>query len=392
MKIAEIALVKQVPSQFEMKLSPHVVEAPASNLETKQLELVKNLLERSGDDGKALPSLQVFLVDFEAWCQALTKSKDHISSLANSSLKAWTQHNEELANVVTSDRKFAEVNRDYLAGANLAGANLTEAILIKANLAGANLTEANLTEAILIKAILSGANLCKADLSGANLSGANLWSAKLRGADLRGADLSGANLWGAKLRGAQLDYKGIRQLLIFKEFTEEIPKERNYGKIIDHILGFLKQDTTLHLILPRTSEPRHVHYYRMNRTEKLQGSQIRVEYFDNELKNGVQAYFRGEFTYDLKTGETDIISYTATDASGNNQQQKIADFRPSLVEDSFYDLRSIIAGTVSPGQGSSIAVYEGKKRLSITYPAHIPSTAPDEKVREWADLQGIVLI
>ncbi len=42
------------------------------------------------------------------------------------------------------------------------------------------------------------------NLRGADLRGADLSNANLRGADLRGADLSNANLWGADLRGADL--------------------------------------------------------------------------------------------------------------------------------------------------------------------------------------------
>ena len=74
-------------------------------------------------------------------------------------------------------------------GANLAGANLSRAILRNTNLAGAN---------------LSGADLGWADLRGTNLSGANLSGASLKGADLREANLNGANVSGANLTDAHL--------------------------------------------------------------------------------------------------------------------------------------------------------------------------------------------
>jgi len=72
-------------------------------------------------------------------------------------------------------------------GADLRGANLSEADLREAYLRGANLSEADLREAYL-----RGANLSEADLSEADLNEADLSEADLRGAYLREADLSGA--------------------------------------------------------------------------------------------------------------------------------------------------------------------------------------------------------
>ena len=97
-------------------------------------------------------------------------------------------------------------------GANLIGANLSDANLIGAKLSGANLSDANLIGAKLSGAYLSGANLSDANLIGANLSDANLSRAnlsraKLSGANLSGAYLSGANLSRAKLSGAYLKNK-----------------------------------------------------------------------------------------------------------------------------------------------------------------------------------------
>ena len=77
------------------------------------------------------------------------------------------------------------------AGANLRGANLSDAYL-----SGANLRDADLRGAYLSDADLRGAYL-----SGANLSGAHLSGAYLSGADLRGADLSEAK--GSELAIAQ---------------------------------------------------------------------------------------------------------------------------------------------------------------------------------------------
>ena len=75
--------------------------------------------------------------------------------------------------------------RAYLAGANLADANLARADLAGANLADANLARAYLAGANLARAYLAGANLAGANLAGANLAGANLADAYLAGAKWR---------------------------------------------------------------------------------------------------------------------------------------------------------------------------------------------------------------
>jgi len=84
------------------------------------------------------------------------------------------------------------------------GADLSDAIIPRANLAGANLTGAHLPRAVLF-----GANL-----DGANLFGANLAGAYLSGAYLSGANLSRANLSGAKLAGAHGVNKYIKSMHI----------------------------------------------------------------------------------------------------------------------------------------------------------------------------------
>ena len=102
-----------------------------------------------------------------------------------------------------------------LFGANLRGANLSDADLRCANLFGANLRGANLRDADLRCANLSDAdlrcaNLRNADLRGANLRDANLRCANLRNANLFGANLRGANLSDANLRNADLRNADLR--------------------------------------------------------------------------------------------------------------------------------------------------------------------------------------
>ncbi len=92
-----------------------------------------------------------------------------------------------------------------LADANLAGAELA----LLDYLRGADLTEANLSDADLVRidlteASLARAQLDRADLTDAHLPRANLTDADLSNANLRLADLRGANLEDAKLEGADL--------------------------------------------------------------------------------------------------------------------------------------------------------------------------------------------
>jgi hypothetical protein len=79
--------------------------------------------------------------------------------------------------------------------------SLTGSLLLtvqRAYLRGANLQGADLQRAYLQGADLRGADLQRAYLRDADLRGADLRGAYLRGADLQGADLQGADLRGAK--------------------------------------------------------------------------------------------------------------------------------------------------------------------------------------------------
>ncbi len=95
-----------------------------------------------------------------------------------------------------------------LTGADLAildylrGADLTEAFLSDAFMERIDLAEASLARAQLDGVTLTDATLRSADLTDANLSNANLRLADLREANLEDANLEGANLSEANLEGA----------------------------------------------------------------------------------------------------------------------------------------------------------------------------------------------
>jgi hypothetical protein len=108
-------------------------------------------------------------------------------------------------------------------GVDWAGCNLTDAYLPSADMAGAQLQNAILTGAYLpnadlAKANLSGvtatnnANLAGDDLSGAILTSVNLFGAALSGANLKSANLSNASATGASFTGAQMQQANLTDI------------------------------------------------------------------------------------------------------------------------------------------------------------------------------------
>jgi len=108
-------------------------------------------------------------------------------------------------------------------GVDWAGCNLTDAYMPSADMAGAQLQNAILTGAYLpnadlAKANLSGvtatnnANLAGDNLSDAVLTSANLQSTELSDANLQSAKLSSAYAWGAKFAGAQMQQANLTDI------------------------------------------------------------------------------------------------------------------------------------------------------------------------------------
>jgi len=150
---------------------------------------------------------------------------------ANFSKAILWRANLSNADLHMADLRGVDLTKAVLIGADLSGTDLHEAGLREATfsrpvlnwaiiladphkaqdyLGGANLSGANLSEVDLRNAYLSGANLNKTNLSFAQLIGADCQFVKLNNADLRGADLrfanfNGANLGGANLSGSHLD-------------------------------------------------------------------------------------------------------------------------------------------------------------------------------------------
>ena len=145
---------------------------------------------------------------------------------------------EKIGHLEPFDReKFLELLKEskakaaeYLSGADLRRANLSDADLSGADLRRANLSDADLRRANLSDADLSGADLSDADLRRANLSDADLSDADLRRANLSDADLSGADLSGANLRRA--DLSGSQGLLDAINYMEANFERTDEGYIV----------------------------------------------------------------------------------------------------------------------------------------------------------------
>jgi uncharacterized protein YjbI with pentapeptide repeats len=111
-----------------------------------------------------------------------------------------------------ADLREADLRKANLSGANLSDADLSLADLRKANLSTATLGDADLDGAYLQLANLSRTNLLGADLrGGANLTGANLSEAELIGALLSDTYLIDANLREADLSGAFVTEEQLQQ-------------------------------------------------------------------------------------------------------------------------------------------------------------------------------------
>jgi uncharacterized protein YjbI with pentapeptide repeats len=93
--------------------------------------------------------------------------------------------------------------------ADLSGANLREARLIRADLIGAKLNEADLREADL-----SGTKLRQSNLEGAKLHGASLNRTELIRTDISGANLTESSIYGIAAWEVKLASDTLQQNLI----------------------------------------------------------------------------------------------------------------------------------------------------------------------------------
>jgi uncharacterized protein YjbI with pentapeptide repeats len=127
-----------------------------------------------------------------------SQKRSVVEFLAESGLAGGRGGVEPVVSLANADLTGADLAiLDYLRGADL-----TEAFLSDAFMERIDLEEVRLARAQLDGVTLTDATLRRADLTDANLSNANLRLADLREADLTDAKLDGADLSEANLKGA----------------------------------------------------------------------------------------------------------------------------------------------------------------------------------------------
>lgn len=120
----------------------------------------------------------------------------------------------DLASLLQCCRNSVTFRRSNLAGVDLSHAVLSNMDLQEADLSGANLQWALLIKTNLSRAILIGANLSDSGLKEANLQEADLSHAILRNAIVCGANLSGAILVAADLSLARLEVANFSRTIL----------------------------------------------------------------------------------------------------------------------------------------------------------------------------------
>jgi uncharacterized protein YjbI with pentapeptide repeats len=188
----------------------------------------------------AVANLRLRNIDADAPEPLDSLSQALITLFKESFPRARNQHTQDIAQQLDAAHiqldkaflAFADLRRAWMPFAHLREANLHQAKLEGANLHQANLSGANLYGAHLNEATLYRANLSKTDLRGAHLCGTQLGSANLRGTDLAGADLRGAILGGINLgHASSLTHTNLCSVKGLTKEQLEACKDR--GAIID---------------------------------------------------------------------------------------------------------------------------------------------------------------
>lgn len=157
----------------------------------------------------------------DLWC----RSKEKNGMQAN--LRRLNLSGQDLSNrlLMKADLRQADLRYSNLSGAQLGGALLASADLSKASLQGASLDGAHCGTATFIGANLSGAFLRATNLRNSILVRANLSKANCRSATLMSCDLGQANLRGIDLRRSKLD----RARLVRANLEDADLREANLG-------------------------------------------------------------------------------------------------------------------------------------------------------------------
>jgi hypothetical protein len=163
---------------------------PGSSIVGIAIARTATALRDLGDDGTSKGILVRYL-----WEAGLILRPKPVLFLYQINLNGAVFQDASLYNAYLSNVGMADANFD---GTILSGANLSQSVLVGAQMEGTRMACLNPQ----VCTDLSSALMARADLKGADLTGADLSRADLTRADLDGADMSGARLAGADLRGA----------------------------------------------------------------------------------------------------------------------------------------------------------------------------------------------
>jgi uncharacterized protein YjbI with pentapeptide repeats len=209
------ATFKQMVQQHLRKLDLQIQElmTQRQNVAQRLDRIVESLPDRDFSSAELTQNPLLNLISEATDAMALEESADQ-SDRPNFGNLFSNRSQEVLYLYSVGKRNFKLMNlvSAKLNGANLSGADFTNAKLMLADLCelsaietkfvGANLAGAIISEACLQKANFTDALLLGADLSGANLEGANFTAANLGGVNFTGANLRGVNFSEAVLADA----------------------------------------------------------------------------------------------------------------------------------------------------------------------------------------------
>jgi DNA-binding transcriptional MerR regulator len=209
------ATFKQMVQQHLCKLDQQIQElmTQRQNVAQRLDRIVESLPDHDFSSAELTQNPLLNLISEATDAMALEESADQ-SDRPNFGNLFSNRSQEVLYLYSVGKRNFKLMNlvSAKLNGANLSGADFTNAKLMLADLCelsaietkfvGANLAGAIMSEACLQKANFTDALLLGADLSGADLEGANFTAANLGGVNFTGANLRGVNFNEAVLADA----------------------------------------------------------------------------------------------------------------------------------------------------------------------------------------------
>ena len=217
-------------------------------------------------------------------------------------VKVWNEWREK------THSQYIDLCQADLSGAILTRANLRRAYLEETDLSGADLSNADLTAAVLTYANLSEASLEEAHLAGAILEGADLRKAILVSADLSRARLIYANLKEARIGNTIFgdnDLNGVRRLESVQHLVPSYVSIQTIYKSLpdipdDFLRGCGVPENFIKYIRSLTGELKGIEYYSCFISYSSKDTDFAERLHADLQSNGVRVWFAPE---DLKIGD-----------------------------------------------------------------------------------------